>query len=158
MPVRPLAVRPFALGLVLPVLLAGCTDSGTSGAPDTRAAETSVTATLPTAVPSAQPGMQTGTQTGTQTGPQQSSSAGAWVPYSLYTHCGIDEAKVAGRWYRASPPLSDGQGNPPPGWNNPMQDGQVRVVSPTEVEFRDDRGHHVRFTLQPGTTPAKICS
>lgn len=35
----------------------------------------------------------------------------------LYTHCGIKGTKFDGRDWVADPELSDGQGNPPPGWD-----------------------------------------
>jgi hypothetical protein len=80
------------------------------------------------------------------------------TPYALYTHCGIDEANIAGHWYHAVTPLSDGSGNPPPGWDNPYQHGEVLIISDTEVEFRDANGHHVRFTLRPTATgPERLC-
>ena len=86
-------------------------------------------------------------------------STSATVPYSLYTHCGIDWARIHGRWYRASPPLSDGSGNPPSGWGNPYQQGTIRMISSTEAEFADSAGHHVRFILQPyGTGPTQVCA
>ena len=86
-------------------------------------------------------------------------STSSSVPYSLYTHCGIDWASIDGRWYRASPPLSDGSGNPPAGWGNPDQQGTIQVISDTEAEFTDPAGHHVRFVLQPGATrPAQLCA
>jgi hypothetical protein len=86
-------------------------------------------------------------------------AAGGWTSYSLYTHCGIEEANVGGRWYRAEKPLSDGNGNPPAGWGNPYQAGRIRVAGSDRVEFRDDAGHDVIFILGPGaSTPAKICS
>jgi hypothetical protein len=88
-----------------------------------------------------------------------SASTSPAAPYSLYTHCGIDWARIDGRWYQASPPLSDGSGNPPAGWGNPSQQGTIQVISSTEAEFTDSAGHHVRFVLQPGAAgPAQICS
>jgi hypothetical protein len=94
------------------------------------------------------------------TPPSSSPPAGARsVPYSLYTHCGIGYARIGGHWYRASPPLSDGSGNPPGGWGNPYQEGTIQVTSRTEAKFSDTAGHHVRFVLQPGVTrPPQICS
>src|ERR1017187_2403222 len=67
------------------------------------------------------------------------------VPYSLYTHCGIGYARIDGHWYRASPPQSDGSGNPPSGWANPYQRGTIQVISRVEAKFRDTAGHHVWF-------------
>ena len=84
------------------------------------------------------------------------------VPYDLYTHCGIDYARVGNRYYEATPPLSDGSGNPPPGWGNPYQPGTMTVISPTQVVFTDTAGHRVVFTLVPsggpGRTTAPVCS
>lgn len=80
-------------------------------------------------------------------------------PYSLYTHCGITEAKIAGRWYAADTPLSDGNDNPPPGWGNPYQPGIITIRSATQAVFTDSAGHHVTFTLRPDATgPLQICS
>jgi hypothetical protein len=87
-----------------------------------------------------------------------SASASPAIPYSLHTHCGIDWTRIDGRWYRASPPLSDGSGNPPSGWGNPDQQGTIQMISSTEAEFTDSAGHNVRFVLQPGATgPAQLC-
>jgi hypothetical protein len=80
-------------------------------------------------------------------------------PYALYTHCGINEANIDGRWYEADTPLSDGNGNPPAGWGNPEQQGTVTMRSATQAEFTDAAGHRVAFTLRPGATgPEQICS
>jgi hypothetical protein len=83
------------------------------------------------------------------------------VPYNLYTHCGIDYAQVGSRYYEATPPLSDGSGNPPPGWGNPYQPGTLTVISPTQAVFTDKAGHRVVFTLVPsgpGRTTAPVCA
>jgi hypothetical protein len=80
-------------------------------------------------------------------------------PYSLYTHCGINEANINGRWYEASEPLSDGSGNPPPGWGNPSQQGVITFTSPTEAVFTDAAGHRVLFVLRPDASgPRQLCS
>jgi hypothetical protein len=80
-------------------------------------------------------------------------------PYTLYTHCGIDEAMINGRWYEAVHPLTDGHGNPPPGWSNPGQPGTITLTSPTRAIFRDPAGHRVEFRLRPGATaPRHLCS
>jgi hypothetical protein len=79
--------------------------------------------------------------------------------YTVLTHCGIDWAMIDGRWYEAARPLSDGQGNPPPGWGNPDQPGTITLTSPTRAIFRDAAGHRVEFLLRPGATgPAHTCS
>jgi hypothetical protein len=77
------------------------------------------------------------------------------VPYNLYTHCGIDYVQVGNRYYEATPPLSDGSGNPPPGWGNPYQPGTLTVISPTRAVFTDKAGHRVVFTLVPPGGPGR---
>jgi hypothetical protein len=76
-------------------------------------------------------------------------------PYLLMTHCGIDEARIGGRYFEAVHPLSDGQGNPPTGWGNPFQRGTITLLSPTEALFNDQAGHRVLFRLRPGATTFK---
>ena len=80
---------------------------------------------------------------------------GSAQPYRLYTHCGIDEARIGSRYYQAVHPLSDGQGNPPAGWGNPYQQGTMTLLSPSRAVFRDDTGHYVQFRLRPGATSFK---
>lgn len=82
------------------------------------------------------------------------------IPYSLYTHCGIYQANVQGRWYLTTPALSDGNGNPPAGWGNPDQRGTMTLVSTAEVVFTDQAGHRVVFHAAPATGryPDRICS
>jgi hypothetical protein len=80
-------------------------------------------------------------------------------PYQLATHCGIDEARIGHRYFEAAHPLSDGQGNPPPGWSNPYQQGTMTLLSPAEAVFRDSAGHQVHFRLRPGATAFRhLCS
>ncbi|AWW43441.1 hypothetical protein [Streptomyces cadmiisoli] len=80
------------------------------------------------------------------------------IPFDLYTHCGIEEARIGSTYYEADPPLSDGADNPPAGWENPTQQGTMTLVSQTEAVFRDDRGHEVVFRARPGATGFKqIC-
>jgi hypothetical protein len=98
---------------------------------------------------------------GTATGPSGSRPVAtrAATPYRLYTHCGIDKARIGYRYFEAVYPLSDGQGNPPAGWGNPFQQGTMTLLSPSEASFRDDAGHHVLFRLRPGATSFKhLCS
>jgi len=78
-------------------------------------------------------------------------AVGSPQPYELYTHCGIDEARIGNRYFEAVHPLSDGL-NPPPGWGNPYQQGTMTLLSPTEAVFRDQAGHQVQFRLRRGAT------
>ena len=73
----------------------------------------------------------------------------------LFTHCGIDELQLDGRWYeRSAGRLDDGSGNPPAGWGNPTQQGFV-VASGDTVVFTDAAGHRETFRLRPGATEPK---
>ncbi|MGI8678009.1 MAG: hypothetical protein ACR2LX_04820 [Jatrophihabitans sp.] len=79
--------------------------------------------------------------------------------YSLYTHCGIREARVDSTFFLADHPLDDGQGNPPPGWGNPYQSGTITLPTPKIAVFRDNKGHDVTFHARPGATSyLHICS
>ncbi|MER5964814.1 hypothetical protein [Streptomyces sp. NPDC002057] len=81
------------------------------------------------------------------------------IPFDLYTHCGIDEARVGSTYFEAETPLSDGSGNPPDGWDNPTQRGTMTLRSETEAVFTDDAGHEVTFRARPGATAFKrICA
>jgi hypothetical protein len=87
--------------------------------------------------------------------PTAAATVGSAQPYRLYTHCGIDEARIGSRYFEAVHPLSDGQGNPPAGWGNPYQQGTMTLLSPSKAVFRDDAGHQVQFRLRPGATSFK---
>jgi hypothetical protein len=86
-------------------------------------------------------------------------TAGQPQPYRLYTHCGIDEARIGNRYFEAVHPLGVRLANPPPGWGNPYQQGTMTLLSPTKAVFRDLAGHQVQFRLRPGATAFKrLCS
>ncbi len=94
-----------------------------------------------------------------QSSPAATAAAGSPQPYQLYTHCGIDEARIGNRYFEAVHPLSDGQGNPPPGWGNPYQQGAMTLLSPAEAVFRDSAGHRVQFRLRPRATAFRhVCA
>jgi hypothetical protein len=84
---------------------------------------------------------------------------GSAQSYRLYTHCGIDEARIGNRYFEAVHPLSDGARNPPAGWGNPNQHGTMTLMSPSTAVFRDAAGHRVVFRLRPGASSFKqLCS
>lgn len=81
------------------------------------------------------------------------------IPFDLYTHCGIDEARIGSTYFEAETPLSDDSGNPPDGWDNPTQRGTMTLKSETEAVFTDDAGHEVKFRARPGASAFKrICA
>jgi hypothetical protein len=87
----------------------------------------------------------------------RAASAGRGTPYRLYTHCGIEWARIHGTFWRATQPLSDGNGNPPPGWGNPFQAGTLTLRNRTTAEF-SSRAGSVTFTRTARTRPAILCS
>lgn len=96
-------------------------------------------------------GSQTSASTATTT------RADVGRPYQLYTHCGIQWAKIEGTFWRAKHPLSDGSGNPPVGWGNPFQHGTLTVISPTTARFDSPVGS-VTFERTSRRQPPLICS
>ncbi len=78
-------------------------------------------------------------------------------PYRLYTHCGIQWAKILGTFWQASKPLTDGQRNPPSGWGNPFQEGTLTFTSPSTAVFRSTAGS-VAFHRTARTKPPFLCS
>ena len=91
-------------------------------------------------------------------GPSVSVRVGSSSPYSLYTHCGVLSATINGQVFYAAPALTDGQGNPPPGWGNPYDAGELTVQSTTTIDFHDASGHTAQFTIVAGRSPLRICS
>ncbi|WP_317874835.1 hypothetical protein [Streptomyces sp. SR27] len=84
---------------------------------------------------------------------------GRTIPFDLYTHCGIEEARIGSTYFEAEAPLSDGSGNPPEGWDNPIQHGTMSWTSDTEAVFTDEAGHEVKFRARPGASAFKhICA
>ena len=77
------------------------------------------------------------------------------VPFSLLTHCGIDEARIDQTYYEADQPLIGPGYDPPPDWSNPFQLGTMTLLSSSRAVFRDDAGHVVYFHARPGATAFK---
>ena len=72
-----------------------------------------------------------------------------WVPHRIYTHCGVVSTTVAGVLWLADPPLSDGSGNPPRGWDENQTTGSFMQLSEDEAEFRTSSGLTARFRRAP---------
>ncbi|HWH32716.1 MAG TPA: hypothetical protein VNU01_08590 [Egibacteraceae bacterium] len=87
-------------------------------------------------------------------GADEDAKVGQPYLYRLYTHCGIEATWWNGAWWDADPPLSDGSGNPPPGWGNPYQDGVIVQVSETRLEFTGDEGQRAAFRPRPADVGA----
>jgi hypothetical protein len=96
-----------------------------------------------------------GTQVSSLT--QTATRAHAGRPYRLYTHCGVKWAKIAGTFWRATRPLSDGSGNPPAGWGDPYQLGRLVILGRRTVRFDSPAGS-VTFERTSRLQPPLICS
>jgi hypothetical protein len=81
----------------------------------------------------------------------------AGTAYRLYTHCGIEWARIDGTFWRATHTLSDGNGNPPRGWGNPYQAGTLTMLNPTTADFTSPPGS-VTFERTSRTRPPVVCS
>ena len=79
------------------------------------------------------------------------------VPYQLYTHCGIEWARINHTFWRAQHPLSDGSGNPPAGWGNPVQSGTLTFTDAKTARFTSRAGT-VIFNWTDRARPPFICS
>ena len=77
--------------------------------------------------------------------------------FDLYTHCGINGALIEGRWWQADPPLDDGNGNPPAGWDNPYQHGTLAAVDEKTLLFTADSGLTVTLQRTNDTERPLIC-
>ena len=70
-------------------------------------------------------------------------------PHILFTHCGVLWTYFNGRWWEASPPLVDGDGNLPRGWGNPTDTGTIEMVSEGLARFTGGSGQTAEFKPLP---------
>jgi hypothetical protein len=100
-----------------------------------------------------------GDNTATNPGGPLSLRVGETTAYSLLTHCGVLYVTINGTTFYADPPLSDGNWNPPAGWGNPMDSGQITLTTATTADFSDESGHRAHFTSTPsGPAPTiQLC-
>jgi hypothetical protein len=78
-------------------------------------------------------------------------------PFRLYTHCGVESARIDGRWWHAKPPLyNEDRSGPPDGWDNPFQHGRLTVESPNRAVFKA-AGQRVVFVPAPDNQPVRVC-
>ncbi len=83
---------------------------------------------------------------------------GETVSFSLYTHCGVESARIGGRWWHAVEPLygDEGRAGPPQGWGDPVQKGRLTVASPESAVF-EAVGTRVVFVPSVEDEPLRIC-
>ena len=139
-------MRVCAFALALTVLAVGC--SGGS-------AETA---------PAGQPSRAQSTNTPTAEQPSTTADTGSTLAapvsqaFTVYTHCGVESARIDGRWWHAQPPLygdTDG-GGPPAGWGNPYQEGTLTVETDDRAVF-EALGQRVVFVPGPENEPVRVC-
>lgn len=70
--------------------------------------------------------------------------AGRSYDYVLYTHCGIEWSRIDGVWWQSTP-LDDGNANPPAGWGNPYDEGEIEIVGDTTAVYRGGPGAEIEF-------------
>lgn len=83
-------------------------------------------------------------------------------PFELYTHCGLDRSLIrfdGSFWGAQGPgPLSDGSGNPPPGFGNPFDHGSIARTSVDAAVFVSSGGVRVelvRLDRRPDIVPCR---
>jgi len=73
----------------------------------------------------------------------------------LYTHCGLDWPQAmdfdGSFWDPIGPgPASDGHGDPPAGFGNPIDRGTITLISPTLAQYRSSTGTLMQWRRHPG--------
>jgi hypothetical protein len=82
-------------------------------------------------------------------------SLGVSYQFQLYTHCGLDWPQAmdfdGSFWDPVGPgPASDGNGNPPVGFGNPIDRGTSTLISPTLGQYRSSTGTMMQWRRHPG--------
>lgn len=112
-----------------------------------------VAALLGTAGCVAVTGREAGPHSGDREGPDQQT----WPSFSVYTHCGVENVRIDGRWWHAKAPLyDDGRTGPPDGWGDPYQEGRLTVESAKRAVF-EFAGQRVVFVPAPNNAPVRVC-
>lgn len=83
---------------------------------------------------------------------------GTPYPYRLSTHCGLARALVDfdGSFW-AFDPAAAGGAEPPPGFEDPIDDGQVTLLTPERASYTSSGGRVVFLARQPGTVELVPC-
>ena len=113
--------------------------------------------------PAGQPSSVQSTKTSTAEQPSSASATGSTgstpgaKPFEVYTHCGIESARIHGRWWHAEPPLyNKARSGPPAGWGDPYQPGTLTMQSADRATF-EALGQQVVFVPAPDNQPVRIC-
>jgi len=88
---------------------------------------------------------------------QDASEGTSGTPFTLYTHCGVENVRLDGRWWHARRPLyNDERSGPPAGWGDPHQEGTLTMESAERAVF-EARGQRVVFAPAPDDEPVRVC-
>lgn len=79
------------------------------------------------------------------------------TPFRVYTHCGVENVRIDGRWWHAKPPLYNHERTgPPAGWSDPYQEGTLTMESADRPVF-EALGQQVVFMPAPDNEPVRVC-
>ena len=81
---------------------------------------------------------------------------GKTYDYALYTHCGIEWARIDGVWWHAVP-IDDGNGNPPSGWGNPYNAGELIVLDDFTAVYSSGGDIKVEFKRTNNVKAPFVC-
>ena len=84
-------------------------------------------------------------------------AVGETYEYTVFTHCGIEWAEIDGALWKTDQRLSGGNQNPPKGWGDPEQDGQLRIEDADSAIFVGDNGESVTFQRTGATEVPYAC-
>jgi hypothetical protein len=87
-------------------------------------------------------------------GKQATVSVGETIDFSMYTHCGVEDAHFNGRVWKVVDPLysSPEKHSPPEGWSNPSQPGRLTLESPQRAVFEAPGKRVVLVPSETGQT------
>lgn len=82
--------------------------------------------------------------------------------FQLYTHCGLNWPVAVdfdrSYWDPVGPgPASDGSGNPPSSFGNPVDNGTITLKTRTLAEYRSDGGATMMFSRHAGPRVSYLC-
>lgn len=85
--------------------------------------------------------------------------AGVDYPISIYTHCGLDRSRIDfdGSFWDPIGETSDGQGNPPAGYDNPYDGGVIRLLPDGTAEYTSSQGVRLRLERSSGERSFEPC-
>ncbi|MDQ6709754.1 MAG: hypothetical protein M3Z11_04270 [Candidatus Dormibacteraeota bacterium] len=85
---------------------------------------------------------------------------GVHYRFPLYTHCGLDYPVAVdfdGSYWDPTGKASGGNGNPPPGYGNAIDNGIMTLISPTSARYQSQNGMVMNFTRHPGSRVSGLC-